>query len=131
MKKIISSIAVAISVCGFISTAAHAGDAPGFHVNHEAGVKVYRGSPTHLNYQAVATLKALELEEQRIKNQNRQANAQIRAQSSQAQQRLDLDRRVAFTRNEIFSSRRNRSNRRFVTGTNSRRGFGNSGRFIY
>jgi len=103
---------------------ANANDA-GFHVSHESGVKVYRGVPTHINHQAVAAHKALELKERQIDNKNRQAQAQLRSQNNLAQGRLDLDRRIAFTNNEIFSQRRSRfGGQRFVTG-GFNRGFNN------
>ncbi len=122
MKKIISTVAVTLSVCGFTGATAHAGDA-GFHANQEAGVKVYRGNATHLNYQAVTALQSVRIAEKRVDNQNRQANAKLNAEKNIAQQRLDLDRRIAFTDNEIFSQNRSRfGGQRFVSGQ-SNRGF--------
>ena len=127
MKKIISTVAVTLNVCGFVSTAAHAGDASGFHTSHESGVKVYRGNQPQLNFQAVTALQVADIAQQRVDNQNRQANAKLNAENNIAQERLDLDRRIAFTDNEIFSQNRSRfGNRGFISG-GSNRGF--DGRF--
>jgi len=129
MKKItlVTIMAASLSLGGAISASAN--DGAGFHVSHESGVKVYRGAPTHINHQAVAAHKALELKERQIDNKNRQAQAQLRSQNNIAQQRLDLDRRIAFTNNEIFSQSRSRfGGQRFVTGGFNRgfnRGFSN------
>ena len=115
MKKITLVTIMAVSLSS-TALSAHAGEA-GFHKSVESGVTVFRGSPTKINHQAVAAYKALELQEQQIANQNRIAQAQLRSQNNLAQQRLDLDRRIAFTNNEIFSQRRSRfGGQRFVTG---------------
>ena len=116
MKKITLVTIMAVSLSSTAALSAHAGEA-GFHTSVESGVTVFRGSPTKINHQAVAAYKALELQEQQIANQNRIAQAQLRSQNNLAQQRLDLDRRIAFTNNEIFSQRRSRfGGQRFVTG---------------
>jgi len=128
MKKITLITIAALSLSSFSGMSANANDGAGFHVSHQSGVKVYRGAPTHINHQAVATYKALELQEKQIKNQNLQAQRQLSSDNRIAQQRLDLDRRIAFTENEIFSSRRDRfNNRRFVTGGFNNRFFGING----
>jgi len=118
MKKITLVTIMAVSLSSATALSANANDGAGFHTSHESGVKVFRGAPTQLNYQAAATFKSLELREQQIANQNRQAQAQLKSQNSIAQQRIDLDRRIAFTDNEIFSQNRSRFGGR---GFNSRR----------
>ena len=108
---------MAVSLSSTAALSANANNGAGFHTSVESGVTVFRGSPTKINHQAVAAYKALELQEQQIANQNRIAQAQLRSQNNLAQQRLDLDRRIAFTNNEIFSQRRSRfGGQRFVTG---------------
>ena len=128
MKKITLVTIMAVSLSSTAALSANAGEA-GFHTSVESGVTVFRGSPTKINHQAVAAYKALELQEQQLANQNRIAQAQLRSQNNLAQQRLDLDRRIAFTDNEIFSQNRSRfGGQRFVTGGfNGRfnRGFNN------
>lgn len=120
MKKITLVTIIALSLTSVAAMPAHGSDA-GFHSAHEAGVKVYRGSAaTQINHQAVASYRKLELQERKINNQNQLARAQLNSQNSIAQQRLDLDRRIAFTNNEIFSQRNNRFGGR---GFNTRRGF--------
>ena len=129
MKKFVLGTIIALSLSSAAAVSAHAHDA-GFNYANEAGVKVYRGAATHINHQAVASYKALDLRETQIKNQNQQARAKLQSQNSIAQQRIDLDRRIAFTDNEIFSQNRSRfggrgfSSRGFRGG--STRGF-NSG----
>lgn len=129
MKKITLVTIMAVSLSSATALSANANDGVGFHTSHESGVKVFRGAPTQINYQAAAAYKSLELKEQQIANQHRQAQAQLKSQNSIAQQRLDLDRRIAFTDNEIFSQNRSRfGGQRFVTGGfNGRfnRGFNN------
>jgi len=99
---------------------ASAGEGSSVHVSHQAGVKVYRAVPTRIDHQAAASYKTLELQELQIQNQNRQAAARLRADTRLNQQRLELDRRIAFTDNQIFLNQGRRSSRRFVT-----RGFNN------
>ena len=107
MKKFVFGTIIALSLSSAAAVSAHAHDA-GFNYANEAGVKVYRGAATHINHQAVASYKALDLRETQIKNQNQQARAKLQSQNSIAQQRIDLDRRIAFTDNEIFSQNRSR-----------------------
>jgi len=117
MKKITLVTIMAVSMTSLAGMNASANDGAGFHVSHQSGVKVYRGAPLQINHQAAAAYKALELQERQIDNQNRQAQAQLRSQNRIAQDRLDLDRRIGFTNNEIFSQRRSRfGGQRFVTG---------------
>ena len=120
MKKITLVAIAAISLSSFSGMTASANDGAGFNVNHTSGVKVYRGAPTQLNHQVAATYKALELQERQIDNQNRQATARLNAETKLNQDRLALDRRIAFTNNEIFSDNRSRNGRRFIN-----RGFNN------
>ena len=127
MKKITIVTIMAVSLSSLTGISANANDSAGFNVSHETGVKVYRGSATHINHQVVANYKALELQEQQIKNQNRLAQARLRSDNRLAQERLDLDRRIAFTDNEIFSNRNRRSGQRFVTGGFNNRFFGING----
>lgn len=127
MKKLSLKIILATIMTSGMALSASAGQAPGVHMSHESGVKVYRGAPTHINHQAAASYKALELQELQIKNQNRQANARLNAETSLNQQRLDLDRRIAFTDNEIFTSNRGRTNRRFINRGFNNRFFGVNG----
>ena len=117
MKKIAHITILALSLSSIAGMSASANDGSGFHTSHESGVKVYRGAPLHINHQAVSKYRALDLKEKKINNQNRQAQAKLKSQNNLAQQRLDLDRRIAFTNNQIFSQRRSRfGGQRFVTG---------------
>jgi len=117
MKKITLVTIMAVSMASAAGMNASANDGAGFHTSYESGVKVYRGAPAQINHQAAAAYKALELKERQIDNQNRQAQAQLRSHNRVVQGRLDLDRRIAFTDNEIFSQRRSRfGGQRFVTG---------------
>jgi len=128
MKKITLIAIAALGLSSVSGLSAQANDSAGIHVSHESGVKVYRGSALHVNHQAAATFKALELKERQIKNQNLQAQRRLNLDNRIAQQRLDLDRRIAFTDNEIFTNRRGRfNNRRFVTGRFNNRFFGING----
>ena len=129
MKKIILVTVAALSLSATTGLSASANSASGFNVSQHSGVTVYRGAPQHVNHQVVAAHRALDLQERQIDNQARQAAAQQRAQQNLAQQRLDLDRRIAFTNNEIFSTRRSGrfNNRRFVTGGFNNRGIGRGG----
>jgi len=70
MKKITLVTIMAVSLSSATALSANANDGAGFHTSHESGVKVFRGAPTQLNYQAAATFKSLELREQQIANQN-------------------------------------------------------------
>ena len=120
MKKMTLTTILAVGLTSGMALSASANDGSGVHVSYESGVKVYRAAPTQLNHQVAATYKALELQERQIDNQNRQANARLNAETRLNQDRLALDRRIAFTDNEIFSNRGSRNNRRFVN-----RGFNN------
>lgn len=128
MKKITLVTIMAVSLSSTAALSANANNGAGFHVSHECCVSVYRGVPLQIDHKAVASYKALELQEQKIANQNRLAHAQLKSQNNLAQQRLDLDRRIAFTPNNIYSQRGSRfGGQRFVTGGFGRRGFGLGG----
>ena len=122
MKKLPVQIILGAIMASGMALSASAGQGPGVHASYESGVKVYRGAPTAANHQAIAAYQALELQERQIANQNRLAHAKLRAESKLNQDRLDLDRRIAFTDNEIFSDNRSRNGRRFID-----RGFNNRG----
>jgi len=127
MKKITLVTITALCLTSLAAIPANANDGSSYHATHESGVKVYRGTPNGINHQAAAQYKALELRETQIDNQNRQAQAQLRSQNSIAQQRIDLDRRIAFTDNEIFSQNNNRFGGQRFNSRGFNRGF--RGRF--
>lgn len=122
MKKITFATILAVGLTSGMALTASANDGAGVHVSYESGVKVYRAAPTQLNHQVAATYKALELQERQIDNQNRLATARLNAETRLNTDRLALDRRIAFTNNEIFSDNRSRNGRRFIN-----RGFNNRG----
>jgi len=120
MKKMTLITIMAVGLSSGMAVTAAANDGSGMHVSYESGVKVYRGAPLQIDHQAAATYQALELQERQIRNQNRQAQARLISENRLNQERLKLDRRIAFTENEIFTNRRSRNGRRFVN-----RGFNN------
>ncbi len=127
MKKLPLQIILASIMTSGMALSASAGEGQGVHTSYESGVKVYRGAPTQINHQVAASYKALELREQQIDNQNRLAQARLRAETKLNQDRLDLDRRIAFTDNEIFTSRGRSNGRRFVNRGFSNRFYGVNG----
>jgi len=127
MKKMTLITIMALGLSTGLAVTATANDGSGVHVSYESGVKVHRGAPLHIDHQAAATYEALRLEELQIKNQNRQAKARLRSETRLNQERLDLDRRIAFTENEIFTNSRSRNGRRFVTRGRNNRFFGVNG----
>lgn len=127
MKKLPVQIILAAVMTTGMAVSASAGQASGVNASYESGVKVYRGAPTQINHQAAASYKALELQERQISNQNRLAHARLNAETKLNQDRLALDRRIAFTDNEIFTNSRSRSSRRFVNRGFNNRFFGING----
>lgn len=127
MKKMTLITIMALGLSSATALTATANDGAGVHVSYESGVKVYRGAPQPINYQAAAAHKALALQELQIKNQNRQANARLKSENRLNQARLDLDRRIAFTDNEIFTNNRSRTSRRFINRGFNNRFFGVNG----
>ena len=127
MKKLSLQIILATVMTSGMAVSASAGQAPGVHTSYESGVKVYRGAPAQINHQAAASFKALELQERQIANQNRLAHARLNAETKLNQDRLALDRRIAFTDNEIFTNSRSRNGRRFVNRGFNNRFFGING----
>lgn len=90
----------------------------GTDVTYEAGVVVHRAQSTTPNLRAAAEFRALALQEQQIKADARLRGQAIRNENAQAQDRIALDRRIALTPNQIFTTR------------SGRRGFTRNGRFF-
>lgn len=111
IKKTALLTIVAVGLTSGMASSALANDGSSIRLNYQEGVKVYRATPPVRNHQAIAASRALNLQELQIKNQNRQAQARIKNDRNLNRDRLNLDRRIAFTNNEIFSERRNQSNR--------------------
>ena len=126
MKKTTLLTIMALSLTsGMVSTASANG--LGVHTSFQEGVKVYRPVHPKPDFQAKAAFKAVQLQERQIKNEARLGQARLRAESQLNRDRLALDRRIAFTENEIFTDQRGRNNRRFTNRGVSNRFFGVNG----
>lgn len=127
MKKTTLLTIMALSLTSGMVSTASANSGPSVHTSYEEGVKVYRPIHPKPDFQAKAAFKALKLQERQIDNEARLGQARLRSETRTNRDRLALDRRIAFTNNEIFSNRRSRNNRRFTNGGLSNRFFGVNG----